>query len=75
MRICCGGKALTEPFPSSGRLFYLIQICCLAANVSLFVLRSLPRNGSIRRNNNDDCTAAAAAAANNDDDDDVFQLI
>jgi hypothetical protein len=49
MRIRCQGKVFTEPFLSSGRLFLLIKICCLAANVvSLFVSRSLPRNGSIR---------------------------
>jgi hypothetical protein len=41
----------TEPFPSSGRLFLLIKICCLAANVVLLLVsRSLPRRGAIRHN-------------------------
>jgi hypothetical protein len=51
MRIRCRINSFTESFPSSGRLFLLIKICCLAANVSsLFISRSLPRNGSISHN-------------------------
>jgi hypothetical protein len=35
----------TEPFPNNGCLFFIFNICCLAANVvSLFVSLSLPRN-------------------------------
>jgi hypothetical protein len=48
MRICCRENVFTEAFPSSGRLFLLIKICCLVVNVVLlFVPRSLPRNVSI----------------------------
>jgi hypothetical protein len=47
--ICCRRNVFNEPFPSSDRLFLVIKICCLSANiVSLFISRSLPRNGSIR---------------------------
>jgi hypothetical protein len=51
MRIRCRWNVSTKPFPSSGRLFLLIKLCFLAANVgSFFVSRSLPRKGSIHRN-------------------------
>jgi hypothetical protein len=51
MRIRFRVNVFTEPLPSSGRLFLIIEICCLAANVvSLFGWRSLPRNGSTRHN-------------------------
>jgi hypothetical protein len=43
MRIHFIWKVFTEPFFSSGRLFLLIKICCLAANV---VSRSLSSNCS-----------------------------
>jgi hypothetical protein len=40
-----------DPVPSSDRQFLLIKIYCIAVNIfSLFVLRSLPRNGSIHHN-------------------------
>jgi hypothetical protein len=41
----------TDPFPSSGRLFLLIKICCLTANVVLLLISwALHKNGSIRHN-------------------------
>jgi hypothetical protein len=35
MHIRCRGDLFTKPFPSSGRLFLLIKICCLTASVVL----------------------------------------
>jgi hypothetical protein len=52
MRLPSRGNVFTESFPGSDRIFLLIKIFCLAANiVSLFVSWSLPRNGSIRHSN------------------------
>jgi hypothetical protein len=40
---------LRRRYPVTAAYTYLLRICCLAANVvSLFVLRSLPSNGSTR---------------------------
>jgi hypothetical protein len=43
MHTRCIGNVFSEPFLSSGHI--LLKICCLAANVSLSVSRSLPSNG------------------------------
>jgi hypothetical protein len=50
IHIHCCRNVFTEPFPGSIYLFLLIKISCLVGNVvSLFVLRSLPRNKSIHQ--------------------------
>jgi hypothetical protein len=61
MRIRCGGEVFTEPFPSNGRLSFLLKSVAYQRMLVHYLF-----HGRCLRHNNNDCIAAAAD--NNDDD-------